>query len=246
MEFLIAAISLGVLGSFHCVGMCGPIALALPVHHLSTSGKVSGLLLYHIGRAFTYSIIGAVFGVLGMGVVLAGYQQGLSITLGIIILVGLFLPAAGLSKYLSSSASRFTMKIKEGFSVLFRKRSHTALFFTGMLNGILPCGLVYMALAGAMATGDIYKGALFMAVFGLGTLPAMFSVTLFSGISASFRTMVRKYVPLVAGLMACLLILRGLGLGIPYVSPSMSMQNNTEHACCQKSDSESSTSNHEH
>jgi uncharacterized protein len=243
MEFLLAAISLGVLGSFHCVGMCGPIALALPVHHLNTAGKVSGLLLYHIGRALTYSIIGAVFGILGMGVVLAGYQQALSIALGVIILIGLFLPAAGLSKYLSTSAAGFTMKIKAGFAQLFQKRSHSALFFTGMLNGILPCGLVYMALAGAMATGDVYKGALFMAVFGLGTLPAMFSVTLFSGISSSFRSAVRKYVPVVAGVMACLLILRGLGLGIPYVSPSMSKQTNSEHACCHKPTSDSEHGN---
>ncbi|MCB0819067.1 MAG: sulfite exporter TauE/SafE family protein [Bacteroidetes bacterium] len=234
MEFLLAAITLGILGSFHCVGMCGPIALALPVHHLSTPGKISGLLLYHIGRAFTYSLFGAFFGVLGMGVVIAGYQQALSVVLGIAILIGLFLPASGLSRFFTAPFAGFTYKIKSAFSSLFRKRSHTALFVTGMLNGLLPCGLVYMALAGATATGDITKGALFMAVFGLGTLPAMFSVTFFSGISASFRTKIRKYIPIVAGTMALLLILRGLGLGIPYVSPKMSSKVNTEHNCCHK------------
>lgn len=92
MEFLIAAITLGLLGSFHCIGMCGPIALALPVHHLPTPDKVVGLLIYHIGRALVYSLIGAFFGILGMGVVLAGYQQALSIGLGVIILLGLFFP----------------------------------------------------------------------------------------------------------------------------------------------------------
>jgi sulfite exporter TauE/SafE len=234
MEFLIAAITLGVLGSFHCVGMCGPIALALPVHHLSNSGKISGLLLYHIGRALTYSLFGAFFGVLGMGVVIAGYQQALSIALGVIILLGLFLPSSRFSRFFSAPFAGVTFKIKSAFSALFKKRSHTALFATGMLNGLLPCGLVYMALAGATATGDVTKGALFMAVFGLGTLPAMFSVTFFSGISSSFRTKIRKYVPMVAGVMAFLLILRGLGLGIPYISPKMSTQENTQHDCCHK------------
>jgi sulfite exporter TauE/SafE len=234
MEFLLAAITLGVLGSFHCVGMCGPIALALPVHHLGTAGKISGLMIYHIGRALTYSLFGAFFGVLGMGVVIAGYQQALSVALGVIILLGLFLPVSGISRFFSAPFAGLSYKIKSAFSSLFSKRSHTALFITGMLNGLLPCGLVYMALAGATATGDVIKGALFMAVFGLGTLPAMFSVTFFSGISVSFRTKIRKYIPMVAGVMALLLILRGLGLGIPYVSPKMSNKVNTEHNCCHK------------
>lgn len=246
MEFLIAAITLGLLGSFHCIGMCGPIALALPVHHLPTPDKVVGLLIYHIGRALVYSLIGAFFGILGMGVVLAGYQQALSIGLGVIILLGLFFPASGLSRYISKPFAGLTFRIKSAFSHFFQKRSFSALFVTGALNGLLPCGLVYIALAGAMATGDVLKGALFMAVFGLGTLPALFSVSLFSGISVKFRTVVRKYIPVFAGLLACLLILRGLGLGIPYVSPSFSKENNTEHSCCHKPESPESESSHGH
>ena len=234
MELLIAAFSLGILGSFHCVGMCGPIALALPVHQLSKQGRIAGIILYNIGRAFTYAILGAIFGALGMGVILAGYQQALSIGLGVLLLLTVVLPAVKKDGFFSVVFPGLAFWLKARFSYLFSKRSYTALFLTGVFNGLLPCGLVYMALAGATASGDILLGALFMAVFGLGTLPAMFSVTLFSSLSPSFRSSMRKLAPVVAGVMACLLILRGLGLGIPYLSPELSHSDNTEHSCCNK------------
>ena len=234
MELLIAAFSLGILGSFHCVGMCGPIALALPVHQLSPQGRIAGIILYNIGRAFTYAVLGAIFGALGMGVILAGYQQTLSIALGVLLLLTVVLPSVKKDGFFSVVFPQLAFWLKAHFSYLFSKRSYTALFLTGVFNGLLPCGLVYMALAGATASGDIFLGALFMAVFGLGTLPAMFSVTLFSSLSASFRSSMRKLAPIVAGVMACLLILRGLGLGIPYISPELSHKDNTEHSCCHK------------
>lgn len=234
MELLIAAFSLGILGSFHCVGMCGPIALALPVHHLSKGGRITGIVLYNIGRAFTYALMGAIFGALGMGVILAGYQQALSIGLGVLLLLTVVLPTVRKDGFFSMFFPSLAQWLKARFSYLFAKRSYTALFLTGLFNGLLPCGLVYMALAGATASGDIFLGALFMAVFGLGTLPAMFSVTLFSSLSASFRKKMHRLAPVVAGVMACLLILRGLGLGIPYISPQLSHSDNTEHSCCHK------------
>jgi sulfite exporter TauE/SafE len=234
MELLIAAFSLGILGSFHCVGMCGPIALSLPVHQLSPQGRVAGIILYNIGRAFTYAVLGAIFGALGMGVILAGYQQALSIGLGILLLLTVVLPSVKKDGFFSVVFPQLAFWLKARFSYLFSKRSYTALFLTGVFNGLLPCGLVYMALAGATASGDIFLGALFMAVFGLGTLPAMFSVTLFSSLSSSFRSSMRKLAPIVAGVMACLLILRGLGLGIPYISPQLSHKDNSEHSCCHK------------
>lgn len=244
MELILAAFTLGILGSFHCVGMCGPIALALPVHHLDTPRRILGILIYHTGRAVTYSLIGAFFGLLGMGFVLAGYQQALSIALGVVLLLSVLLPQLSVFTVFSKPVTALTFRLKSAFGNLFTKRSNTALFTTGILNGLLPCGLVYMALAGATASGDVTKGALFMAVFGLGTLPAMFSVSLLSSISVAFRSKVRKYAPVIAGLMACLLILRGLGLGIPYISPDMSTKSNQEHACCHAP--ESSSSNHGH
>ena len=238
MELLIAAFSLGVLGSFHCVGMCGPIALSLPVHHLNFQGRTVGILLYNVGRALTYSILGGFLGALGMGVIIAGYQQALSISLGIVLLFCATFPFWKNNGFFNVSFPRIAHWLKARFSYLLKKRSFSALFAIGIINGLLPCGLVYMALAGAAATGDILLGALFMAVFGLGTLPAMFGVTLFSSLSFAFRKRMQHIAPVIAGLMACLLILRGLGLGIPYVSPKLSHSNNAEHSCCQKPESE--------
>ena len=238
MEILIAAFSLGVLGSFHCVGMCGPIALSLPVHHLNFQGRTIGILLYNVGRALTYSILGGFLGALGMGVIIAGYQQALSISLGIVLLFSATFPFWKNNGFFNVSFPRIAHWLKARFSYLLKKKSFAALFAIGIINGLLPCGLVYLALAGATATGDILLGALFMAVFGLGTLPAMFGVTLFSSLSLTFRKRMQNLAPVLAGLMACLLILRGLGLGIPYVSPKLSHSNNAEHACCQKPESE--------
>ena len=238
MELLIAAFSLGILGSFHCVGMCGPIALSLPVHHLNFQGRATGILLYNVGRALTYSILGGFLGALGMGVIIAGYQQALSISLGILLLLGSTFPFWKNNGFFNVSIPRISHWLKARFRYLLKKRSFAALFAIGIINGLLPCGLVYLALAGAIASGDILLGALFMAVFGLGTLPAMFGVTLFSSFSFAFRKRMQHIAPVIAGLMACLLILRGLGLGIPFVSPKLSHSNNTEHACCQKPESE--------
>ena len=217
MEFLLAAFSLGFLGSLHCVGMCGPIAMALPVHGKGLGFRILGIYLYNSGRILTYGALGAILGALGMGMKLAGYQQVLSITLGILLLLGLFLP-----KILSLNNSvllTFNMKLKGWFASWMKQKSPQALFITGLLNGLLPCGLIYVALAGATSSGESIKGALFMAVFGLGTLPAMFSVSFISSISKRFRLYLSHTAPVLTFVMGVLLVVRGLGLGIPYLSP---------------------------
>lgn len=109
MEFLIAALSLGFLGSFHCIGMCGPIALALPLDRVSMFKKVAGGITYNLGRVFTYGILGLLFGLLGKGFVIGGYQQVLSIALGVIILLGLFLPARCTSLMVLESLMRISI-----------------------------------------------------------------------------------------------------------------------------------------
>ena len=221
MTFLLAAISLGFLGSFHCLGMCGPIALALPIGKLSNPKKIAGVFLYNFGRVLTYATFGLIFGALGKTFALFGYQQLLSISLGVIILLGLFLPSSIFSKIkINSKIYNLLNKLKTALSQLFSREGKKSLFFIGLLNGLLPCGMVYMAIAGAVASSDLFKGALFMAFFGLGTVPMMFLIP-FAGnqISISFRNKIRKAVPLMVGLMAVVLILRGLNLGIPYVSP---------------------------
>lgn len=236
MEFFIAAFTLGFLGSFHCIGMCGPIALALPLSNSSKLARFVGALLYNLGRSFTYAIFGIVFGMLGKSFVIAGFQQSISILLGVLILIVVLLPESAMSRFkFTSKMYQIIGKLKSKFAQLFSQRNYHSLFLIGLLNGLLPCGLVYLGVIGAIATGDAIQGALFMVLFGLGTLPAMFSLALISNqISISFRTKIRKAVPFFVSAMAVLLILRGLNLGVPYVSPKLSKTDSTKHECCHK------------
>lgn len=235
--FLIAAISLGFLGSFHCIGMCGPIALTIPVKRNSTFSVISGSLVYNLGRVLTYGCMGLLFGLLGKGFVLAGWQSVLSIALGAIILIFLFVPnSSGLAIKLGPYM-RLLEKIKANIRRLFGIHTSRSLLFIGILNGLLPCGLVYMGVAGSMATADALKGALFMMAFGLGTLPALLTITIIRDyINIRFREKVRKVIPVFVVAMALMLILRGLNLGIPYISPSIRAAGSEicHHECCKK------------
>ena len=232
--FLLVALSLGFLGSFHCIGMCGPIALAIPLKRTSTFALLSSSFIYNLGRSLTYSIMGLLFGLLGKGFVLAGWQNVLSITLGIGILLSLFIPNLPLLHNSSNLILRLLSKLKLHLSTLFNSYSKKSLLLIGLLNGLLPCGLVYLAIAGAIATGDAVKGAMFMYVFGLGTFPTMLSLAIARDyISISFRKRIRKVIPVFVGTMAIMLILRGMNLGIPYISPTMETSGGiSHHKCC--------------
>jgi len=219
--YIISAIVLGLIGSFHCVGMCGPIALALPLNNTNWFTRIYGSLLYNVGRAFTYAVMGAVFGILGEGFQLAGFQRWISIAMGIIMIIAVVFPAIfkgseKLDKYLYG----YNARLKTHFGVLFNQRSYSSLFIIGLLNGFLPCGLVYMALAGAIATAGVASGALFMLIFGLGTLPMLLLLSLVGNVvTGSVKSLINKIVPYVIIIIGILFILRGMNLGIPYVSP---------------------------
>ncbi|MBA3900961.1 MAG: sulfite exporter TauE/SafE family protein, partial [Bacteroidetes bacterium] len=213
------AFTIGILGSFHCVGMCGPIALALPVIHRNESSKALGILLYNLGRVVTYGLLGALFGFIGEGFFVSGLQQTFSICLGLIILLVMFLPASitGLFKKAENTYARIT-NFRHYLGLMFRKKTYAALLGAGFFNGFLPCGLVYLAIAGAAGTGNLAQGALFMVFFGLGTIPVMFSfLVIGQNISIAARSKIRKAIPVFAVVFALLLITRGLNLGIPYL-----------------------------
>jgi uncharacterized protein len=224
MELFIAAITLGFLGSFHCIGMCGPIALALPIHTATPFKKLFLTLSYNGGRIVTYSIFGLFAGLLGYTFAMAGYQQLLSVVVGISLLLSVILHYMSLKiTILHLSIFKFFGSLKTKFGKLLLKNGHGPLFTIGLLNGLLPCGLVYVGIAGAVTSGDIFKGTLFMALFGLGTLPAMLALPLAgSFIGNGTRNAIRKTMPAIIGITAVLLIVRGLDLGIPYLSPSSS------------------------
>lgn len=214
------ALVLGFLGSFHCIGMCGPIALALPVQRQNAPVRfVLGRVLYNLGRVLTYALFGLAIGAVGQVISLAGYQQSLSIALGVLLLLSLVFYTKMNARILPV-LNKLTGRWKAVLGALLKKHSNSALFLIGVLNGFLPCGLVYAALAGAAATGNAGNGALFMATFGFGTLPVMLIMSLLGKlISQPFRHALNRLIPAVVVVIALILILRGLSLGIPYLSP---------------------------
>lgn len=212
----------GLISSLHCIGMCGPIAMMLPVDSTNEAKKVTQILTYHLGRISAYAIIGFVFGLLGKGFFMAGIQQQLSIFIGIIMIIIVVIPTKIFSKYnFSKPVFKIISSIKSRLGNQFKNKSYQSLFTIGILNGFLPCGMVYVALFGAIAMQSPIFGSLYMILFGLGTIPLMSSVVYMNSfLSNSIRNKIQKVIPVVAVGIGVLFILRGLGLGIPYVSPS--------------------------
>lgn len=219
-QMIIAGFILGTVSSFHCVGMCGPIALSLPVHYLPTKQKAFGIFLYNTGRVSVYALLGLLFGFVGRQVYLGGLQKGFSIVLGSLLLVILLQSLFNKKLFSDKWLQKPTRKLQGFMMKYMQQKKLYGLFLLGAANGLLPCGMVYFAITGAMAAGSVTGGVLFMAAFGAGTFPAMFALTFFgSMISLQARNMMKKAVPFVMLTMGVLLILRGLSLNIPYVSP---------------------------
>lgn len=211
------AFMLGLVGSTHCIGMCGPLALALPLSRQDRLRLVVESLYYNSGRIITYTFLGAVFGLLGQGIAMAGFQRGLALVMGILLLL-----AALFSFNLESSLLRVSLFrqfynwLRKKLAVQLRKPGTGTLVTVGILNGFLPCGLVYFALAGALSSGGLGEGMLFMTFFGVGTLPLMLGVLwLGNVIGAPIKRRLTKIAPVLMVAFAMLLIFRGLNVDIP-------------------------------
>ena len=230
---ILTGLSIGFLGSFHCIGMCGPIALALPVRQYSGLEKYAGIGLYNLGRALTYALLGLCFGFVGNQFRVWGLQQVISITAGVMILLFIVSRFSIASKIPVIGKLNTWVQQRLG-KLLAGSKKPASLFPIGLLNGLLPCGLVYVAIAASLATMDTLQGVLLMFFFGLGTIPVMAGLMVFGHlISAPVRYKINKAVPYFVGVMAVMLILRGMNLGIPYLSPSLE-KDSTEVSCCHK------------
>lgn len=222
---------LGFFGSLHCIGMCGPIVLALPSASGSGFSFVYGRVLYNFGRVITYALLGLLFGLLGSRIYMFGWQQVVSIALGLMIILWIVSPGVLKNKLRSYFGfNRFTLKLKNLFMPLFRKNTKSSMLLIGILNGFLPCGFVYMGIAGAMAVSSAspINGMMFMALFGAGTIPAMLGTSIAGNyINIGLKRKFAKLVPVFAVLLAAIFILRGLNLGIPYLSPKYKMKPQT-------------------
>ena len=219
----LTAFAIGALGSFHCIGMCGPIALSVPMGGKTGLAGIIRGLAYNLGRVATYATLGLIVGFLGKQLLFGNFQQGLSIAVGVLILAFIVLPKAFTRKFdPTSKFAQLFIKLKSSFQGLFKSKSPLGPLALGLINGLLPCGLVYVGLAGALALGDPISSAAFMAAFGLGTVPMMITVILAGDlISLQWRSKVRKLMPVMFAIMGTLFILRGMNLGIPYISPNM-------------------------
>ena len=219
---LYSALIFGLISSFHCVGMCGPIAMMLPVDRNNEAKKITQIITYHIGKLTAYGILGLVFGLLGRSFYLAGMQQQLSIIVGVLMIVVALVPEKIFAKYnFSKPIYKVITKVKSNLGQQFKNKSYKSLFTIGLLNGFLPCGMVYVAIFGAIAMQSVSLGVLYMILFGIGTIPMLTAVIYVSNLlSFSFRGTLQKMIPVVAVVIGMLFILRGLGLDIPYLSPS--------------------------
>ena len=237
---LISALIFGLLGSFHCVGMCGPIAFLLPVDRSNTLKKTSQIFVYHFGRIIAYSLIGLVFGLIGRSLNLFGMQQQLSIAIGLLMILAMIVPAKTFNKYnFSKPLYKIVSKVKNGLGKELKKKSVDTFLTIGFLNGLLPCGLVYMAVFGALASGGAMEGSLYMAVFGLGTIPLMTTaIYLGNFLSGKVRQHIRKAIPVFVIFMGCLFVMRGMGLGIPYISPKPMVEMVDANYNCNDTDTE--------
>jgi uncharacterized protein len=221
-EAITGGLLLGAFSSLHCIGMCGPLALALPVKHLPVWQQRIAAVMYNGGRIVTYALFGLLFGIAGRGLYMAGFQQWLSIISGAVILAFI------INYYLlrKSWQPKWTIQLHATVQQLMirtlRSDRKGAYVLLGMINGLLPCGMVYVALAAALNFREVQQSVLFMSAFGAGTIPLMLMLSIAgSSFSFSLRGRIKRAVPYLMTVMAVLLIMRGMNLGIPFISPVM-------------------------
>jgi hypothetical protein len=213
---------MGLIGSVHCIGMCGPLVMALPISGQSNFQKWVSILLYHFGKISSYTVLGILLGLFGTALPFNVVQEHLSIVLGSIMLLYVLYVFVIKSKWAIPFLQFnivYSLIIKKMGS-LFKSKSRVSFYLIGFLNGLLPCGMVYLALTSALATQSILQGAVIMAFFGLGTMPALIMVAIGGQyMGRVLRSKLQVLLPVFIFSMGIILILRGLSLGIPYLSP---------------------------
>ncbi|MEN9598333.1 MAG: hypothetical protein RL596_644 [Bacteroidota bacterium] len=214
----------GLLGSIHCIGMCGPLLITMPFNRFAGVQKFFSILSYQVGRILVYMLMGAIVGVIGKGLAILGFAQWLSILAGIALLLSIRI----------NWKLVFPNWLIVVFGKLLQPKFSWQFFGLGLVNGLLPCGMVYAALTIAIVDGTASSGALIMGLFGLGTLPLLILVLVGWNLNRfSFRKIVEKRFVAIKILIGAMLIVRGLSLGIPYISPKIpaNIKSKTTIAC---------------
>lgn len=224
MTYYYLAFFMGIFGSLHCAVMCGPLLLAVQVNSkISWKGTINKLL-YQIGRIMMYGCIGLAFGLLGSIAAMKGWQQGFSLFTGLLLLAFGFVQGfCKKSRRLASLQTKAIQPFAKMMGLWLYKPGGA--FVAGLLNGILPCGMVYMALISAMSADGAHRSFAFMVLFGLGTLPVMLIFSLAAGFSKGFiKVKFGKLIPIIYVAMGFWFILRGANLDIPYLSPLLHIE----------------------
>lgn len=216
------AFMIGLLGSVHCIGMCGPLAFAVPSLKQGCAFLVLDKLLYQLGRIMSYCFLGLMIGLIGQQIWMAGFQQGVSIFSGILIVMA---ACSRLFKFqaFKNTPSFFLKPFHQAFNYALKHKANHLII--GVINGFLPCGFVYLAMAGALNTGNVSSSIGYMFWFGMGTLPLMFIATLSMGFTgALLRRRINRVIPYFMLCLGVWFIFRGLELNIPYLSPAPAAQ----------------------
>lgn len=212
------AFSLGLFGSLHCVGMCGPLAIAFSSKESNTKAQnLMSALAYNLGRTTTYALLGLVFGLMGSFLLVTNLQKATSVLLGLTLIIS-FALTIDIENLITKKGilSRYYFRVRSLINQMMQQSKSYHPFQLGMANGLLPCGLVYLAIAGALATGTLLGGVIFMALFGLGTIPILLTLTTGIGlIPNGFRKSYRKALPYVTLGFGLFLIYRGIIVKMP-------------------------------
>lgn len=222
--FVIEAFVYGLSGAIHCLGMCGPLALWIPIDKTSKFRQLSGIVIYSFGRTLSYTFIGLILGMVGVAFKVVGFQDILSIVSGIILILMSFTFTRNALSLKVPFINKLYVVIKHSFDyVLLKiKNNNHKLFFIGIINGFLPCGFLYFAVITATALGVLWQSVLYMIAFGLGTIPVFMLLSLVkSFINIKYNRFLQFILPIFTIIIGIILILRGLNLGIPMISPAL-------------------------
>ncbi len=227
---LFAGMLLGLAGSLHCVGMCGPLILMFPFDAKSKIIGYTQNVIYHFGRVFVYGLLGLLFGLVFQIVDLKYFEQYFSLSIGVLFLILWYREFFSKQKANQGPLQR---KVLFLFGKAMQWRTYFGMFLAGMMNGLLPCGLVYGALLAAFGTGTTEGSILFMLGFGMATIPSMILVfSLKNLITVKLRQKLSQLLPWWLLLLGIWFLLRGMNLGIPFLSPKIHTHSSEQSSCC--------------
>jgi uncharacterized protein len=229
LDLFLVSFMLGILGSFHCASMCGPLVLGVFNKRFLTHPWQ--YFTYHLGKIVAYAIIGGSIGLIGATFHIFMSQQRVSILTGISLLLYFVWSKIAMKDSMSSKVQTYYTRFRR----FFEKAPWPKYYLFGFLSGFLPCGLVYVAATSAISTGHVSLSILWMVFFGLGTIPSLSLVLILRNKMASqFQFLFQKLYQNIIFILAVLLILRGLNLGIPYLSPRYDVKSEQVFNCCHR------------